>query len=397
VTEPDPIPPLVSQARAHNWRAGQFDFKKALRPGITYLNCAFVERDDGLWLITRQSEDRVGMPFGFNSLWAFKISEDDLQPLFGKHMIFQGARDMEQFEDGRPMFFNGQTWISCCNFIWFPDGSWTGAHQTIGVFDSDWNCMWRHNPEIGGNEESVETKVTGPKHEKNWVFWIHNGRLHLLYSQEPWLVIEFGNKWFERTNHRGNRYGVKYDYGLIRGGTPPILHDGFYWTFFHSSLPWEGRLRRYFMGAIGFKPEPPFTPVRYTVKPLLIGSRNDTWAPNKPLVVFPCGAVLRGDKWLISYGINDLTCGWVEIPHFDLYQRTVPVPNYCRELMLYPDWFKPAMSSNNGEKTNTDLTQRRREHAAKIRQILAEKRARGEVTIKRRRKRKRIARRRVRA
>src|SRR5439155_20693038 len=105
-------------------------------------------------------------------------------------------------------------------------------------------------------------------------------------------------------------------YGIVRGGTPPVLVGKEWWTFFHSSLPLDTKYRRrYFMGAYAFWHDPPFHITRMTREPLLAGSDEDPWAEEKPLVIFPCGSRFENWTWLVSCGINDLKCFWVKIPH----------------------------------------------------------------------------------
>jgi hypothetical protein len=219
--------------------------------------------------------------------------------------------------------------VSVCNFIWYNTGEWTGAHQSLGVFtidtqdtEQDWTCIRRYAPEVGGNSPHVNEQ--GKYHEKNWLWWFHQDRLTVLYQSNPWKTAQFGEKWEDATPYEHD-FGAAWDYGDIRGGTPPVLVDGLYWTFFHSSVPWVSRFRRYYMGAVAFEAEPPFTPLLITHEPLLTGNQNDRWAPGKPLVVFPCGARIKDDKWLITYGINDLSSGWVEIPHEDIVRLTQPL------------------------------------------------------------------------
>jgi predicted GH43/DUF377 family glycosyl hydrolase len=327
----DKTPTLVSQAEAKGWRAGVFDFGKAGAPNVAHFNPSLVERPDGLWLMVRRAEFNEGFGnFGLNSIVAFKLKdEQSLMPTFGKRLQFSNSQPDEQFEDPRGVFHNGHTWLSVCNFIWYNTGEWTGAHQTLAVFttdtadtEQDWLCIRRYAPEVGGNSPHVNEQ--GKLHEKNWCWWFHEDRLTVLYHSNPWRVAQFGEKWENATPYE-HEFGATWNYGDIRGGTPPVLVNGLYWTFFHSSVPWISRFRRYHMGAVAFEAEPPFTPRLITAEPLLTGNQTDRWKPSKPLVVFPCGSRIKHDKWLITYGINDLASGWVEIPHDDIIRLARPI------------------------------------------------------------------------
>ena len=81
------------------------------------------------------------------------------------------------------------------------------------------------------------------------------------------------------------------------------------------------------MGCYAFEAKPPFAITRITEEPLLVGSQHDYWVDMKPVVIFPCAALLRGQKWLVSFGVNDLKCGWCEIPHIDLVQKMTWLSN----------------------------------------------------------------------
>lgn len=325
----DNTPSLIEQAEAKGWRAGMFNFGKAEDSMVARFNSGLIEREDGLWLIARQAVFDGTDAFGVNSLWAFHLKDDDsLMPEFGKRLDFPDTHTGEHFEDPRCVYHRGHAWIGTCNFIWSGNGEWTGAHQTLGVFkteiggNDDWLCIRRYAPEVGGNSKHVDQK--GRLHEKNWLWWFHDDRLALLYHSNPWRVVQFGQKWEDVEKHELD-FGVSWKYGDIRGGTPPVLVDDLYWTFFHSSVGWVGRFRRYHMGAIAFESKPPFKPVSITSEPLLSGSQKDRWGPRKPLVVFPCGSRIKDGEWLITYGINDLATGWVKIPHKDVKRLVQPL------------------------------------------------------------------------
>lgn len=322
----DTTPPIREQAAAKGWLAGFWNFGKAEQPGVDFLNPGLVRRHDGLFLLVRRSEAREGMSFGFNQIWACKLNDEDYKtPVGGPPLQFPDSTVDEQFEDPRAIHWNGQTWVGACNFIWFPNGTWTGAHQCLGVFGDDplWTPIARRDPPVGTN--TAARGHTNGKHNKNLLWWFIDDKLYCLYTSDPWLIVEFGNSWKEQKHHTSSEQ-VRWKYGWVRGGTPPVQIGDLFYTFFHSSLPWQGRFRRYYMGAIAFEAKPPFRPKLWTQEPILVGSQNDHWSEGKPLVVFPCGAIHEGDRWIISLGVNDLKCAWLELPHDDLLQLLSPAP-----------------------------------------------------------------------
>lgn len=329
----DSTPTVIQQAEQSGWQAGYYDFGKLEGQGTDFFNPSIIERPDGLWLLTRASGlHRQGFQYGQNSIIAFQLDETGKVPKMGKILRWPVDNPEQHFEDPRGVFnpdFN-QVMLGCCTFLWNGPGDWTGPHQAFGVFDcvpsdleKDWICKKMDYPLVGGNPGSMEKILEHKDYEKNWLWWIHDRQLHLLYKAAPWLVIQFGDRWSDRKEFKGNV--VSWPNGEIRGGTPPVKVGDYYWTFHHSSLPWKGRYRRYYAGALAFDAKPPFTPRLITYQPLLQGSQNDPWAQHKPLVIFPCGAVIRDGTWLISCGINDMRAAWVEIPHEALLKRMQPI------------------------------------------------------------------------
>ncbi len=325
--ERDDLTPTVSeQARANGWSCEYYSFGKAEAPGVDYFNPSIIERNDGMWLITRASgQHPQGFMYGQNSIVAFKLHDSGKQPAYGKFLKWPVENAQQHFEDPRGVYHSalGQTLIGCCTFLWNGPGDWTGPHQAFGAFDDQWLCKKMDYPKIGGNPGSMEKITKHSDYEKNWLWFLHEQNLVLLYKANPWIVYIFGNRWSEKEEIRVP--GITWPYGEIRGGTTPVRVGDYYFTFHHSSLPWRGRYRRYYAGCLAFDAKPPFTPRLITAEPLLIGSQNDTWAQRKPLVVFPCGAIIKNDTWLVTLGVNDMVSAWLEVPHQDLLKRMVPV------------------------------------------------------------------------
>jgi len=312
----DKVPSFLHQT---DWPAGIFNFGRGEHPQTDYFNCGLVERPDGLWLMVRRSVWKDRLIFGMNDVVAFKLGgPTGLVPQIGYRVKFINTNVNEQYEDPRAIYHNGKTYLGCCNFVWYKVKKWTGAHQILVVCDDKWDVKARYDPSYGKNGKGLGLN-TG--HEKNWLWFFHNDKLNLIYAAQPHTVVEFDSHLRVVTERRSANKLLPWAYGEIRGGTPPVRVASEYITFFHSSLPWTNRFRRYYMGAYAFDAKPPFAITRITKEPLLIGSQNDYWVEKKPLVVFPCGALLRGQEWLITLGVNDLKCGYIKIPHRDLAER----------------------------------------------------------------------------
>ncbi len=322
----DSTPSVLDQAKTAGWKCEYYTFGKAEEPGIDYFNPGIIERPDGLWLLTRASGlHPQGFMYGQNAIIAFKLSDNGKQPCYGKVLKWPVDNPQQHFEDPRGFYHPaiGQTLIGCCTFLWDGPGAWSGPHQAFGAFDDEWNCKKMDYPVIGGNPGTMEKIQAHKDYEKNWLWFLADGNLVLLYKANPWTAIVFGNRWSEKQEIKIP--GVTWPYGEIRGGTTPVRVGDLYFTFHHSSLPWKGRYRRYYAGCLAFDAKPPFTPRLITNEPLLIGSQNDRWSQRKPLVVFPCGALYKNETWLVTLGVNDLISAWLELPHKDLFARMQPV------------------------------------------------------------------------
>ena len=325
---PETVPSIADQAAALGWNFGIHNFGKAEERGVDFFNSGLVERPDGLWLLVRRADMNVMNGFGLNNIIALKLDETGTMPLHGKVLEWPGALPGQQFEDPRAVYVPhmNQVAVSACTFQWYGEGSdpaWSGAIQVLGFFDQDWKCKILHYPPFDTNGTELKV-VPREAYQKNWLWWHRNGRLHLLYKSEPWTVVTFDSHWIDRRMvHVGSP--LTWPYGTIRGGTPPIELDGMLVTFFHSSTPWYDRWRRYHMGAIGFNPEPPFQPLRMTMEPLISGTTATHWGPRKPACIFPCGAVKRGDRLLVTAGVNDLRSCWFDMPVESVLSRMVPI------------------------------------------------------------------------
>lgn len=309
-----------SIAKQTPWECGIFNFGKALMQGADYFNCGIVQRPDGLFLIVRRSRLGARNALRINDIIAFRMEGKTLS--FGQKIKMEKRARMEQFEDPRAIYYDGKTYVSCCSFIRNKRGC-THPHQIIAEVNENWESVRRYDPVYGKNGNDTRCNI-GP--EKNWLWFFHNNFPALIYKACPHTIEKFSQDFC--ASHSHSAYQSEWDssiwhHGEIRGGTPPVLVDGEYWTFFHSHTPYSDGMRQYHMGAYAFQSHPPFAITRITSEPLLSGSRLDRTSPKKPLVVFPQGALLQHDNWLIVGGCNDLDCFHITIPHSELTGRLI--------------------------------------------------------------------------
>lgn len=179
--------------------------------------------------------------------------------------------------------------------------------------------------------------------EKNWVpFAIDQSRnpgagddtfrIGLIYSHDPWYVITLAiasdRPRFEDLH---GAPGIQWDYGTIRGGTPPVPYDDAHLiTFFHAAQL-IGSRNVYSVGACVFLAEAPYTPVFMTPEPLLMapyhsGSHRFGWR-SAVSAVFPLGAERTAEGYRLLCGRDDGEIASFLVRHEELPARLAPPHN----------------------------------------------------------------------
>lgn len=316
ITHPEllAVPSILRQT---GWQCGVYDFGKARKPGVDYFNCSILKRTDGLWLITRRATYDWRDRQGYNDLVAFSLDGTGTKPHMGRKIMMGQRFPGEHFEDPRVMPHDGKCYISACNFIRTPRGM-NYPHQMISEVDMNWELKERFDPRYGKNGPDVGTNSS---HEKNWLWFWHEELPHMVYQSVPHTVVRFTKKFRSVQTFYSEWDNKLWQYGQIRGGTSPVMWEGLYWTFFHSSTYWNGVKRQYHMGAYAFEPGSPFAIRKITMDPLLSGSQQDRMPHGKLPCVFACGAIMMNGNWLVVGGLNDMDCFHVTIPHKDLEDR----------------------------------------------------------------------------
>jgi predicted GH43/DUF377 family glycosyl hydrolase len=139
--------------------------------------------------------------------------------------------------------------------------------------------------------------------EKNWTPFVSEGRLYVIYSDFPRVILEVDLNTGYCQEVTRTLINWNWNLGEIRGGTPASLVNDQFITFFHSSFPANIQKKRaYVMGAYTFDKEPPFT-VR-TMTPFPLGDLMD-YADNSSKVVFPSGIVVQDGLIHVAWGRAD--------------------------------------------------------------------------------------------
>lgn len=306
-----------------NWRTGIFNELEYSKKCV-HLNPGLAVDDDGnTWLFSRRwqmisSKERSCW---HSTIQARAITFGDKIKLSNSHVTLDfGTPPMIEHEDPRAIFHDGHFHVSYCT--WEREIRQSKGKQGFAKFDKSWKLVsnlfpaYGHNSDKSDIDSGLDEDPVKPRWEKNWVWFQHKGNWHVIYSFSPFRVYRLGRYISEPCGAEPKTW----KYGIIRGGTPPVLHDGLYWTFFHSSMPCRRRQKRYYMGAYAFNEM--FEIVRMSKAPLLCGSERDLNLIGGPLVIFPGGALIRNGEWFVVSGINDEQCGWIKIPHLDLEKDT---------------------------------------------------------------------------
>jgi predicted GH43/DUF377 family glycosyl hydrolase len=320
-----PIQRIRGQAKDEGWEADYFDLPTDV--GLCHMNSGYCVDDEGqAWLVTRKWVRREKTERSWHStlmvyrVWETPNSAGRSTPrVVGDPIELKMSGDpFEESEDPRVIFRDGKFYVSYCSWS---QRSIYHARQIFAEFDRDWKPINSLKVPYGLNDFKPATKMDKVA-EKNWAWFWHDGSWHFVYSASPHVVVKAAKK---RPEDFKTENKLNWKYGEIRGGTPPVRIGDEYFTFFHSSLPWRGRQKRYYMGAYAFEAKAPFRITKITPAALLRGSESDTRINRGPLVVFPCGAVLENGTWTLTAGVNDEGTAWIRLPHDDLLQRMTPV------------------------------------------------------------------------
>lgn len=175
------------------------------------------------------------------------------------------------------------------------------------------------------------------RREKNWSPFVYNDEMYLIYSLDPHLIFKpiYGTQSCETVCCTNKK--LIWDWGILRGGTPALILDGQYLTFFHSQIYMTSvhsdnkNMSHYFMGAYTFSLEPPFEITKFSPEPIV--GKNFYHGPKyKPYwgsvrVVFPCGFVFDEKHIWVIYGRQDHESWVVKLDRQGLLDSLVPVTN----------------------------------------------------------------------
>jgi predicted GH43/DUF377 family glycosyl hydrolase len=219
---------------------------------------------------------------------------------------------------------------------WFADPRLYRLGGHIFVY---WNSGWpdyQNNQFILGLDQTSlrpigvarELTLAGDRQriEKNWTLF-GAGPFYAVYSVSPHRILSVcldgdGDVRCDPVFEPGVRPDEEYsrEYGRLRGGSPPQLVDGGYYSFCHSVCNSPSGYR-YVPAAYRFSGSQPFSPTHAPAVPLPLDNPLGPRTVHPKLnpvvgeVLYPAGAAFADGHWAISFGINDERCAIAVIPH----------------------------------------------------------------------------------
>jgi len=277
------------------------------------------------WVVFTRSP--IPLKIGTSSLWAVRVN-DALKPVGVPQKLVEHGGDARAIcHSGRVLVFFTTYQRNANDVI---DGSGVSLAE-FSVLGDAWVCLrifqLPKHPINGGTSTGANVGW-----EKNWVpFLDANSEIGIIYSHDPWnvMTLKFAPESLPRLDNLYISPSVKWDFGVIRGGTPPLRYkDDCLITFFHSSQ-FTGSKNIYSCGACVFMDKPPYSPLAFTPNPLLMAPYKDGlhrfgW-PYAISVVFLNGADRIGEQYRLFGGRDDGELMEYTVSIAELEARLTPV------------------------------------------------------------------------
>lgn len=279
------------------FKVAYYDFPKFLPPAKRF-NPSIIKFQDRTFLFVRTQYSEM---YRWNSYIEFYSVEDLSCTYLGCVTPLSGT-----LEDPRVFISDGTLFVSCISYV--------ENKTTVHLIRFNGAAFEKILSVPGGRQDELRPFLPT---EKNWVFFENKAvywtdKKHIIYVFSSFKEDQIQKlDTFETT-------GISWDYGEIRGGTPPVKRNNLYWSFFHSCYTPKDEKTIYVMGAYAFETSAPHRIVYYTKKPILFGTHAEPHNDFSKKVVFPCGAYIENATWIVSFGSNDNFSCRIKIPHLQL-------------------------------------------------------------------------------
>ena len=235
-------------------------------------------------------------------IWLAEL-DDDFHPRWNRRLeiplIDENRRGCE---DPRLFVYKGQLHVAYAGIQ--PKGNDVVTHQMF--------C--RLNDRLRAQENFFPQYRHRAAWEKNWQFFSFDDELYAVYMIQPHTVLRIDGEL--ATGVQKISWPCLWKGGPLRGGASPVLVGDQFYCFVHDVND-QVKPRRYNMALYTFEAAPPFRVRRVVQTPLLAPDVYRRPRFDTPDCVYPCGAYMSGDRWIVSYGYFDHE---VRIAQFDAQQ-----------------------------------------------------------------------------
>lgn len=313
-----------------------FELWPSFSPGkwIDFNPTMITFKNNRRYIIMRR--DRVPPVPGEGAIWIIEANENNRPEGEPFELISRG-------EDPRAVIIGDRFYLFFVEIEKRESGAITGSSMMMAEFSTEqWPPIMTGCHKLPKNPTG-NAELVSVTWEKNWVpFVIDMSLIALIYSHDPWVVLllqtsEKGRDSVPKLLTAYSNPGIEWQFGEIRGGTPPVEYDEEHLiTFFHSAQV-IGSRNVYMTGACVFEKISPFIPVLVTDEPLLVAPYRSTierfgW-PVLASVIFPLGADKKPDGYELTCGIDDGQIGFFNIQREDLYKRLHAIKHKTKKVL----------------------------------------------------------------
>lgn len=270
-------------------------------------NPSMIKTEDGYLLSFRYSPDRYSNSW-FNYIGIVEL-DDDFEPISDPQLLAtrtKNSRTQSQSEDARLFTYRGRI------FLTYNDNTevnYTTYSDRRDIFVAELKFI-DGEYSLGAPIKLLYEDKRYILWQKNWVPFEYQGKLLMGYTVNPHEILYVNLINGSCYHCYESTAPINWEFGILRGSTPPLLVDGEYLAFFHSGTitssyaSWGWDIWHYFMGAYTFSATPPFEITRISPVPI-ISEDFYTQSAREKRVIFPGGFHVSGDKIYVAYGKDD--------------------------------------------------------------------------------------------
>jgi len=297
------------------------DFPEAWNPSI-------IRVDQGYLMSFRHTPDAQSQ--GWISYIGIVLLDEAFNPISKPQLVktrLKNSKTPSQSEDARIFKFKDRLFLIYNDNI---DIIYPPTWQRRDMFMAEL-FYTNHQFTLGPPLKLIhEEKYHSVLWQKNWTPFEKDGSLLMTYSINPHEIL-YPNL-ATGTCYSAYTTGaeIQWDFGTLRGSTPPLLVDGEYLAFFHSGIitaspsSWGINVWHYFMGAYTFSAEAPFEITKISPLPIM---DEEFYTPSDYFkrVIFPGGFIVSGSSIYVAYGKDDREMWIATLNKDELMKSLVPV------------------------------------------------------------------------